>query len=126
GLQWLETGAGPAGETGWIDVDIPAWGDVVLARKDTPASYHLSCVVDDAIQGVTHVVRGRDLFHSTSVHRALQETFGLSAPVYFHHDLILDEDGRKLSKSIGSTALRHLRKAGATPGDIRRMIGMEG
>ncbi len=124
-LQWIEEGAGPEGETGWIDIDLAAWGDVVLARKDTPASYHLACVIDDGIAGITHVVRGRDLFHSTSVHRALQELFGLPAPIYFHHDLILDEDGRKLSKSIGSTALRHLRAAGATPGDIRRMIGLE-
>ena len=70
-------------------------------------------------------MRGRDLFHSTSVHRALQQLFGLPAPVYFHHDLILDETGRKLSKSVGSTALRHLRVAGATPADIRRMVALE-
>ena len=123
---WLEEGAGPNGETGWVEADLAAWGDVVLARKDVPASYHLSCVIDDALQGVSNVVRGRDLFHSTSVHRALQELFGLPAPAYFHHDLIVDEAGRKLSKSVQSTALRHLREAGMTPGDIRRMIGLDG
>ena len=76
-----------------------AWGDVVLARKETPTSYHLSVVVDDALQGVTHVVRGQDLFWSTSVHRLLQALLGLPAPVYHHHRLILDADGQKLSKS---------------------------
>ncbi|MCG6858941.1 MAG: tRNA glutamyl-Q(34) synthetase GluQRS [Salaquimonas sp.] len=124
-LQWYEEGSGPDGQTGWIDVNLAKWGDVVLARKDTPASYHLACVIDDGIEGVTHVVRGRDLFHSTSVHRPLQQLFGLPAPAYFHHDLILDETGRKLSKSVGSTALRHLRAAGLTPVDVRRMIGLE-
>ena len=124
-LNWFEEGAGPNGETGWVDTDLAQWGDVVLARKDTPASYHLAVVIDDAIEGISHVVRGRDLFHSTSVHRALQQLFGLPAPVYFHHALILDETGRKLSKSVGSTALRHLRVAGATPADIRRMVALE-
>lgn len=123
-LCWQELGAGPDGETGRVRADLAAWGDVVLARKDVPASYHLACVLDDALQGVTQVVRGRDLFWSTSVHRALQELFGLPEPIYFHHDLILDETGRKLSKSRRSTALRHLREAGMTPADIRRMIGL--
>ena len=82
-----------------------AWGDVVLARKDTPTSYHLAVVVDDAAQGVTHVVRGQDLFWSTSVHRLLQELLGVPAPAYHHHRLILDADGRKLSKSTRATAL---------------------
>ena len=71
-LTWTETGAGPAGETGAIVADPAAWGDVILARKDTPTSYHLAVVVDDAAQGVSDVVRGRDLFHATSVHRLLQ------------------------------------------------------
>jgi len=123
--RWREEGAGPDGETGWIDADLAQWGDVVLARKDVPASYHLACVIDDALQGITNVVRGRDLFFSTAVHRVLQEIFGLPALTYFHHDLILDETGRKLSKSLKSTALRHLRQAGMTPADIRRMIGLE-
>jgi glutamyl-Q tRNA(Asp) synthetase len=100
------------------------WGDVVLARKDTPTSYHLSVVVDDARQGVTHVVRGQDLFWSTSVHRLLQALLGLPAPGYHHHRLVLDADGQKLSKSTRATALRALREGGASPADIRRMVGL--
>ena len=100
-----------------------AWGDVVLARKETPTSYHLAVVVDDALQGVTDVVRGQDLFCATSVHRLLQTLLGLPAPAYHHHRLILDADGRKLSKSTQATGLRELRAQGATPADIRRMVG---
>ncbi len=100
------------------------WGDTVLARRDTPTSYHLSCVVDDTAQGVTHVVRGRDLYPATSVHRLLQELLALEAPTYRHHDLILDEDGRKLSKSIASTALRHLRDAGWSAEQVRERIAL--
>ncbi len=122
-LSWDETGAGPSGETGRVPAVPAAWGDVVLARKETPTSYHLSVVVDDARQGVTHVVRGQDLFWSTSVHRLLQELLGLPAPIYHHHRLVLDADGQKLAKSTSSTSLRALRKAGATPADIRRMVG---
>ena len=77
-LTWEETGAGPAGETGSIAANPAAWGDVILARKETPTSYHLAVVVDDAAQGVTEVVRGRDLFHATSVHRLLQALLGLA------------------------------------------------
>ncbi len=122
--HWREEGAGPDGQAGDIAARPVDWGDVVLGRKDIPASYHLACVIDDALQGVTHVVRGRDLFHATSVHRVLQELFSLAEPVYFHHDLIVDEYGAKLSKSRGDTALRELRAAGARPDDIRRMIGL--
>jgi glutamyl-Q tRNA(Asp) synthetase len=123
-LDWQETGAGPNGETGTVAADPLVWGDVVLARKEMPTSYHLSVVVDDALQGVTHVVRGVDLFWSTSLHRLLQALLGLPAPVYHHHRLILDADGRKLSKSTQATSLRELRAAGASPADIRRMVGM--
>lgn len=97
----------------------------MLARKDTPASYHLAVTVDDALQGVTDVVRGEDLFHSTSVHRLLQSLLGLAAPRYRHHRLILDADGRKLSKSTAATALRQLRADGLTPAVIRRMVGLD-
>jgi glutamyl-Q tRNA(Asp) synthetase len=121
-LTWDEAGytvaANPAANPG-------IWGDVVLARKDTPTSYHLSVVVDDALQGVTHVVRGRDLYESTAVHRLLQALLGLPAPAYRHHRLILDAGGRKLSKSTRSTALRELRAGGASPADIRAMIGLD-
>ena len=124
--DWAEGGAGPQGETGKVSIDPAAWGDIVLARRDTPTSYNLSVVLDDALQGVTHVVRGRDLFHATSVHVVLQELLGLPRPFYVHHDLVLAEDGRKLSKSNRDTSLKALREAGLTPGDIRRMIGLSG
>jgi glutamyl-Q tRNA(Asp) synthetase len=118
-LTWQEDGQGA------ITADPPAWGDVILARKDTPASYHLAVVVDDALQGVTDIVRGLDLFHATSVHRLLQALLGLGEPRYRHHRLILDADGRKLSKSTSSTGLRELRARGLTPSDIRRMAGLD-
>ena len=101
-----------------------AWGDVILARKETPTSYHLSVVIDDALQDVTDVVRGEDLFWSTSVHRLLQHLLGLPQPVYRHHPLVRDETGQKLSKSTQATGLRELRGAGATPAAIRRLIGL--
>jgi glutamyl-Q tRNA(Asp) synthetase len=123
-LTWTETGLGPEGERGNVAADPAAWGDVVLARRETPTSYHLAVAVDDALQGVTHVVRGQDLFRATSVHRLLQALLGLPVPAYHHHRLILDADGRKLSKSGRSTGLRELRAQGATPADIRRMVGM--
>jgi glutamyl-Q tRNA(Asp) synthetase len=123
-LAWNETGTGPGGETGTVAAKPEAWGDVVLARKDMPTSYHLAVVIDDASQGVTHVVRGQDLFWSTSVHRLLQALLGLPAPAYLHHPLILDSDGRKLSKSTRATALRDLRESGLKPSDIKRLIGL--
>lgn len=121
---WREEGMGPDGGTGTVGSDPRRWGDVVLARRDAPVSYHLAVVVDDALQGVTHVVRGRDLFHATAVHRLLQELLGLPVPIYLHHDLILGGDGRKLSKSRQDTAIAALREAGATPQDVKRMVGL--
>jgi glutamyl-Q tRNA(Asp) synthetase len=123
-LRWSETGAGPTGETGDMAADPAAWGDVIVGRKETPTSYHLSVVVDDALQGVTHVVRGQDLFWSTSVHRLLQELLSLPAPVYRHHRLIHDADNRKLSKSTAATGLRELRAQGASAQDIRKLVGL--
>jgi glutamyl-Q tRNA(Asp) synthetase len=123
-LGWLEAGEGPEGETGLVAARPEAWGDVILARKETPTSYHLSVVIDDARQGVTEVVRGRDLFWSTSVHRLLQALLGLPRPAYRHHGLILDREGRKLSKSTAATGLRELRAAGVTPAEIRRRVGL--
>jgi glutamyl-Q tRNA(Asp) synthetase len=123
-LTWTEQGEGPDGETGAVAANPQAWGDVILARKETPTSYHLSVVVDDALQGVTDVVRGQDLFHATSVHRLLQRLLGLPEPAYRHHRLIRDEAGAKLAKSSGSTGLRELRAAGKTPTDISRMVGL--
>jgi glutamyl-Q tRNA(Asp) synthetase len=122
--SWTETGQGPGGETAVVAANPAAWGDVVLARKDTPTSYHLAVVVDDAIQGVTDVVRGQDLFWATSVHRLLQTLLGLPAPAYHHHRLMLDADGSKLSKSTQATGLRELRTRGLKSSDIRQLIGL--
>ncbi len=123
-LTWVETGCGPYGETGVVAAEPAVWGDVVLARKETPTSYHLSVVIDDAAQGATHVVRGQDLFAATSLHRLLQALLDLPEPTYRHHRLILDADGRKLAKSTGATALRELRARGASPAAVRRMVGL--
>jgi glutamyl-Q tRNA(Asp) synthetase len=124
-LTWDETGTGPSGESGTIGADAAAWGDVVLARKDTPTSYHLAVAVDDAAQGVTDIVRGQDLFYATAVHRVLQALLGLPAPRYRHHRLLLDSEGRKLSKSTQATGLRELRAEGLTLADIRRLAGLD-
>jgi glutamyl-Q tRNA(Asp) synthetase len=123
-LAWTEQGEGPAGETGTVAARPQDWGDVILARKETPTSYHLSVVIDDARQGITHVVRGEDLFWSTSVHRLLQILLDLPQPAYRHHRLIRDAAGQKLSKSTQATGLRELRAAGATPAKIRQLVGL--
>jgi glutamyl-Q tRNA(Asp) synthetase len=123
-LTWTETGSGPKGEGGLVTAAPQRWGDVVLARKELPTSYHLAVVVDDALQGVTDIVRGQDLFWSTSIHRLLQTLLGLPEPTYHHHGLILDADGGKLSKTTQATGLRELRAAGLSPADVRRMVGL--
>ncbi len=123
-VSWSESGTGPAGETGIIAANPALWGDAVLARKETPTSYHLAVVVDDAAQGVTDVVRGYDLVHATSVHRLLQGLLGLATPRYHHHRLILDANGHKLSKSSQATGLRDLRASGVTPDGIRKLVGL--
>jgi glutamyl-Q tRNA(Asp) synthetase len=99
------------------------WGDVVLVRKETPTSYHLSVVIDDAAQGVTHVTRGMDLYPSTDIHVLLQALLGLPSPSYAHHGLITDALDTKLSKSAGAPALRLLREAGWTPQQVRVRLG---
>lgn len=99
------------------------WGDVIIVRRDVPASYQLAVVVDDARQGVTHVTRGEDLFAATDLQRLLQELLDLPEPVYSHHRVIRWSDGRKLSKSNRDMGLRVLRDEGATAADIRRVIG---
>jgi glutamyl-Q tRNA(Asp) synthetase len=121
-LSWVERGEGPEGETGTVAANPAAWGDVIIARKETPTSYHLAVVVDDALQAVTEVVRGHDLFWSTSVHRLLQQLLGLPQPDY--HRLVRDAAGQKLSKSTDATGLRELRAAGVTPAEIRRRVGL--
>jgi glutamyl-Q tRNA(Asp) synthetase len=123
-LTWTETGSGPQGQTGIVAAAPQLWGDVVLARKEAPTSYHLAVAIDDALQGVTDVVRGQDLFWSTAIHRLLQALLGLPEPTYHHHRLIVDAGGRKLSKSTLATSLRELRASGATPADVRRRVGL--
>ncbi|SCX07592.1 Glutamate-tRNA ligase [Agrobacterium sp. DSM 25558] len=120
-LEWSETGNG---DNTLIKADPAVWGDVILSRSDAPSSYHLSVVLDDALQGVTHVVRGMDLFVATSIHRLLQTLLELPVPEYHHHRLVFDETGKKLSKSIGSTGLWALRAQGHTPSDIRSLLGV--
>lgn len=99
------------------------WGDVVIQRKGTPTSYHLSVVVDDAAQGITHVTRGRDMEAATDFHVLLQALLELPVPIYTFHPLILDREGKKLSKSRASESLRALRAAGWSADDIRRHLG---
>jgi len=99
------------------------WGDVVLQRKGIPASYHLSVVVDDAAQAITHVTRGRDMEAATDIHALLQMLLGLPSPIYNFHRLILDDAGRKLAKSRDSESLADLRAKGWTPDDVRRAVG---
>ncbi|NLR99033.1 tRNA glutamyl-Q(34) synthetase GluQRS [Rhizobium sp. P38BS-XIX] len=120
-LYWEESGDG---ETGIVRTDPAVWGDVVLSRSDAPSSYHLSVVVDDAVQKITHVVRGLDLFHATSIHRLLQTLLDLPEPLYHHHRLLLGADGNKLSKSLGDTGLAEWRRQGLSPVELRRRIGL--
>ncbi|HEY4199045.1 MAG TPA: tRNA glutamyl-Q(34) synthetase GluQRS [Devosiaceae bacterium] len=101
------------------------WGDVVIQRKDTPTSYHLSVVVDDAAQDVTHVTRGRDMEAATDFHVLLQTLLGLTAPTYTFHKLLLGPDGRKLAKSKGSPSLRDMRHEGWTATAIRNHLGFD-
>ncbi|RUT84497.1 tRNA glutamyl-Q(34) synthetase GluQRS, partial [Mesorhizobium sp. M7A.T.Ca.US.000.02.2.1] len=123
-LSWTEYSDETLSTTRSVEARPQAWGDVILARRDIPTSYHLAVVMDDALQGVSHVVRGQDLFSATGVQRLLQQLLGLPQPAYFHHRLILGPDGRKLSKSLRDTGLAALRHAGASPDDIRRTVGL--
>lgn len=121
-LGWTEIGDDGSFET--VTADPAAWGDVILARRDTPTSYHLSVTLDDALQGITHVVRGQDLYAATAVHRVLQTLLDLPEPIYRHHRLILGADGKKLSKSAGSEALHARRVEGASVADVRNLVGL--
>jgi glutamyl-Q tRNA(Asp) synthetase len=116
-LTFTELSADGAPEV--VEARPERWGDAVIVRKDVPTSYHLAVVVDDAWQGVTHVTRGRDLYAATDVHRLLQVLLGLPEPVYHHHRLIVDGEGRKLAKSARDTSLRSLRERGVCAGQIR-------
>jgi len=121
-LSFEERGSGPNGEGGMIAATPEIFGDIVLARKDTPASYHLAVVVDDAFQDVSLVTRGNDLFVATHVQRLLQALLDLPAPAYAHHRLIMDFEGRKFSKRDAAATLRAMRAAGVTPKDIRARL----
>jgi glutamyl-Q tRNA(Asp) synthetase len=123
-LQFEEHGSGPNGEHGTIAVNPLPFGDIVLARKDTPASYHLAAVIDDAFQGLTLVTRGDDLFAATHVQRLLQKLLTLPTPAYAHHRLILDGQGRKFSKRDRDVTLRDLRANGVTADNVRTQVGL--
>ncbi len=105
-------------DIGWIDGDLVGLGDVVLARRDLPASYHLCVVHDDALQNVSHVARGRDLFEATHIHVLLQRLLSLPSPIYAHHSLLTDSDGRRLSKRDHAASLRGLRQAGVSATEV--------
>ncbi|KUM25247.1 glutamyl-Q tRNA(Asp) ligase [Mesorhizobium loti] len=123
-LSWVEFADETMAATHTVEAKPQAWGDVIVARRDIPTSYHLAVVVDDALQQVSHVVRGQDLYAATGVQRLLQQLLGLPPPLYFHHRLILGPDGRKLSKSLKDTGLAVLRQAGMSPQDVRRLVGL--
>lgn len=116
-LSWHDRAAGPQ------QAQPERLGDVVLARRDTPTSYHLSVTVDDALQGVTLVSRGRDLFTATHIHRLLQALLGLSTPGYHHHGLLNGADGKRLSKRDGALTIRALRESGHTVAEVRGLAG---
>ena len=121
-LRFSEEGSGDAVvETARPEV----WGDVVIIRKDIATSYHVAVTIDDALQGITNVVRGRDLFAATAIHRLLQYLLALPVPRYFHHRLIDDGEGRKLSKSLGSRSLAELRQEGVSAAAVRRALGFD-
>ncbi len=125
-LTWQETDRPGGSVETKRDVDLAAWGDVILARKEVPGSYHLTVVVDDAFQDVSDIVRGKDLEASTAVHRLLQTLLRLPEPRYFHHGLILDESGKKLSKSRGSETIRWRREQGESPATFIAGLSVEG
>jgi glutamyl-Q tRNA(Asp) synthetase len=120
-LTWAEYGEGS--RKALITANPAAWGDVVLRGKDRPASYHLAVVVDDAIQAISDVARGRDLYHATSIHRLLQALLGLPTPRYRHHRLVRDASGARMSKSAQSQPLAALRAQGVGPDEIRAVLG---
>lgn len=127
-VRFVETGAGPEGETGEIALTpgavTAATGDVILARRDMGTSYHLSVAVDDAAQGVTEVTRGRDLFGATQIHVVLQKLLSLPVPQYHHHRLIRDQYGKRLAKRDDARALSLYRAEGVGPDEVRGMVGL--
>ena len=126
GLGFFEEGQGPAGEHGLIRARPELAGDVVLARKDVGVAYHLAVTVDDALQGITHVIRGQDLFEACHIQRLLQVLLGLPEPVYRHHRLLLAGDGRRLAKRDRAESLREIRARGVTAEELRAELGFPG
>jgi len=124
-LGFLEEGYGPGGEHGRIAVRPELGGDVVLGRKDVGVAYHLAVTHDDALQGVTCVIRGQDLYEATHIHRLLQALMGWPAPTYRHHRLLAGADGRRYAKRDRAETLRELRARGVTPADIRQELGFD-
>ena len=122
-LTFAEDGSGPSGEHGRIIVRSEPAGDVVLARKDVGVAYHLAVVVDDALQGVTHVIRGQDLFEATHVQRLLQTLLGLPAPAYRHHRLLLDAEGKRFAKRDRAETLRAIRERGVPAAQLKAELG---
>ncbi len=122
-LSFYEEGTGPEGERGSIKVDLNQIGDVILGRKDNGVSYHLAAVIDDAVQGVSHVIRGVDLFASTHIHRVIQALLDLPSPVYRHHRLILRPDGKRFAKRDTAETLQDLRGRDVTAEDLRSSLG---
>ncbi|MBU4433904.1 MAG: tRNA glutamyl-Q(34) synthetase GluQRS [Alphaproteobacteria bacterium] len=123
GLDFAEEGAGPAGETGLITARPETAGDIVLARKDVGVAYHLAVVFDDALQDITHVIRGEDLFAATHIQRVLQALLGLPTPTYRHHRLLIGPDGKRYAKRDKAQTLRELRADGLTPQALRAEMG---
>lgn len=122
-LSFVEEGEGPDGETGLVRARPETAGDVVLARKDAGTAYHLAVAHDDALQGITHVIRGLDLFEATHIQRLIQTLMGWPAPVYRHHRLLLGPDGRRYAKRDQSVTLAELRAGGLTPEALRAELG---
>jgi glutamyl-Q tRNA(Asp) synthetase len=125
GLTFVEEGEAPGGERGIVAARPALGGDVVLARKDVGVAYHLAVVHDDALQGVTHVIRGQDLFEATHVQRLLQALLGLPTPAYRHHRLLSGPDGKRFAKRDGAETLRSLREAGMTAAELRAELGFD-
>jgi glutamyl-Q tRNA(Asp) synthetase len=124
GLTFVEDGAGPDGETGPIIARPDLAGDIVLARKDVGVAYHLAVVLDDALQRITHVIRGHDLFEAAHIQRLLQALLDLPTPTYRHHRLLTDPDGKRYAKRDKAQTLRELRAAGVTPEQLRAEMGL--
>ncbi|HEY4030232.1 MAG TPA: tRNA glutamyl-Q(34) synthetase GluQRS [Caulobacteraceae bacterium] len=122
-LWFREEGRGPQGEHGLIQARPELAGDVVLARKDVGVAYHLAVVVDDALQGITHVIRGHDLYEASHIQRLLQALLGLPTPAYRHHGLMLGDDGKRLAKRDHAETLREIRARGVTAAELRHALG---